>query len=196
MAPHHTTPHCLLPTGVWRNTAGSPLPAARRSMACTEESRLPKCRSRQCPTRAWRRIGLGPARTSVAPSGRAVQRPQSSPGQPPRPRCATHYTQRALRHTALPFCILPCARHPGHCHLVTAPSAHHTTPHHTTRQCNTALHSTPQQSTAHHITSQYSTAQHSTAQHIMHNAEKPEGPSPLPALFVFKGGWRCCRCGA
>ena len=42
----------------------------------------------------------------------------------------THNAQHAFRHTARPLCIVPCARHPGHCHLLTAPSAHthtHTT---------------------------------------------------------------------
>ena len=38
-------------------------------------------------------------------------------------RCATHYTQRTFMHTALSFCIFPCARHPGHCHLATVPWA-------------------------------------------------------------------------
>ena len=39
-----------------------------------------------------------------------------------------HNTHRARLYTPPPlFCIFPCARHPGHCHLVTAPSAHQTT---------------------------------------------------------------------
>ena len=51
-------------------------------------------------------------------------------GIPPPLRCA-HTACCALIHTALPFCIFPCARHPGHCHLAT-PSAHHTAPRHAT----------------------------------------------------------------
>ena len=47
-------------------------------------------------------------------------------------RYSTHlHTARAL-YTQPSRLPVPVGRHPGHCLLVTAPSAHHTTPHHTT----------------------------------------------------------------
>ena len=42
------------------------------------------------------------------------------------------YTQRAHNTHSPARLPLPLGRHPSLCHLVTAPSAHHTTPHHTT----------------------------------------------------------------
>ena len=112
---HHTTPHYTT------------------THYTTEVSQLPKSRPQHCPTRARRHIGLGPARTLVPPSGGAAGRPQGSL-EPERVttlchRCTTHYTQRAFRHTFLPSCITRMQDHPGHYHLPTAPSAHHTTPH-------------------------------------------------------------------
>ena len=43
------------------------------------------------------------------------------------------YTQRAHNTHSPARLPVPVGRHPGLCLLVTAPSAHHTTPHHTTR---------------------------------------------------------------
>ena len=60
---------------------------------------------------------------------------------------------------------VPVGRNPGHCLLVTAPSAHHNTTQHNTPQQNTTQHSTAQHSTAQHSTAHHSTAHHSTAHH-------------------------------
>ena len=82
--------------------------------------------------------------TTPAPSQDSLHKvAPSPPPHPPTPhthlglraiyghRCAnTLHTACAQTHSPP---VLHClyARHPGHCHLVTAPSAHHTTPHHT-----------------------------------------------------------------
>ena len=93
-------------------------------------------------TMAWakRHHGVGVAGTVAAPASGAARSPQGNlelrpPSRRPVPcyRCATHHTQRALRHPALPACITCMQDHPGRCHLVTVPSAHHITPHHTIR---------------------------------------------------------------
>ena len=56
---------------------------------------------------------------------------------------STHlHTARAL-YTQPSRLPVPVGRHPGHCLLVTAPSAHHTTPHHTTPHCTAPCHATP-----------------------------------------------------
>ena len=96
---------------------------------------LPRCQPHRCLARAWGHMGLGPARTSVAPSGRAARRPQGSLG---RVLCSTKerdgplpqvhhtlHTARVQTHSP-PFLHYPYARHPGHWHWVTVPSAHHT----------------------------------------------------------------------
>ena len=58
--------------------------------------------------------------------------------------CTTHSAH--LPH--LPVLLFPTARHPGHCLLVTAPSAHHITSH---------------DITSHHITSPHKTPHHNTS---------------------------------
>ena len=66
-----------------------------------------------------------PTPSHPAPPCPATPHPASPHPIPHAPRP----TQRAPR---TPHYALPTAPHnPGHCHLVTAPSAHHTTPHHT-----------------------------------------------------------------
>ena len=163
--PHHTTPHhtavlseqkdphCPLPVTVWQ---------------CTEGSQLPRCRPHQCPARAWRHIGLGPSRTSVAPSGRVARCPQGSLGRKPpstqesdSPRPQVHqtlHTAGIYTHSP-PVLHYPYAGHPSHCHWVTAPSAHHTTPHHTTPHHTTPHHTTPHHTTPHHTTPHHTTPQ-------------------------------------
>ena len=56
-----------------------------------------------------------------------------------------------------PVLHYPYARHPSHCHLVTAPSAHHTTPHHTT----------PYHATPHRTAPDYAMPYHSTPCHTI-----------------------------
>ena len=96
------------------------------------------------------------------------------------PPITTHlHTARAL-HTQPSRLPVPVGRYPGHCILVTAPSAHHIASHHIVSHHITAQHIASHRITSHHIVSyriashriasrhstQHSTAQHSTAQHI------------------------------
>ena len=122
-----------------------------------------------------RHDGMGVARTSTAPTSGAAGNPPNSFRLRPaeggrmrcRTKCKTHYTQRALRHTALPACIFLCARPSqplpfgnsafGTPHHTTP---HHTAPHHTMPSCHAmpcyantmARHATPHHTpyTTHH----------------------------------------------
>ena len=95
---------------------------------------------------------MGFARTSAAPAGGAAGRPKSGPelatvhrdDRPPCHRCATHHTEHVLTHSP-PILHSLYARHPGHCHLVTAPSTPpaHPTPPHPTPPHPTPPHPTP-----------------------------------------------------
>ena len=103
------------------------------------------------PLGARRHNGVGVVRPPTAPAGGVAGRPQGSPElRPlyvgtavPRHRCTTHSTQRAFRHTALPFCItrmqdIPsiwsqCLQH------TTSTTPHHTTPHQTTPHHTTPI---------------------------------------------------------
>jgi hypothetical protein len=76
-----------------------------------------------------------------------------SPLFPHFPTMTTHlHTARTL-HTQPSRLPVPVGRHPGYCLLVTVPSAHHTTPHHTR-----------------HITTWYHTTRHHTKLHCHHTA--------------------------
>ena len=78
------------------------------------------------------------------------------------PPLTTHsHTARAL-HTQPSRLHVPVGRHPGHCLLVTAPSAHHTTLHHTTPHHTTPHHTTPHHTTPHHTTPHHTTPHHTT----------------------------------
>ena len=80
---------------------------------------------------------------------------------------------------------VPVGRHPGHCLLVTAPSAHHTTPHHTTNHTtphhttphhtphHTTHHTTPHHTTPHHTTPHHTTPHHTTPHHTMPHYTTP-----------------------
>ena len=106
----------------------------------------------------------GPVRPSVT----ARKRRQGSVGQVRKctgPAMQQHtYTQRAHNTHSPARLPVPVGRHPGHCLLVTAPSAHHTTPHHTTPH-----HTTPHHTTPHHTTP------HQTTQHNTTPARVPGG---------------------
>ena len=83
-----------------------------RSCACTSRRR-----ERECSGNFW------------ADSSHLVGDLQVSP-TPLFPPISTHlHTARAL-YTQPSRLPVPVGRHPGHCLLVTAPSAHYTTPHH------------------------------------------------------------------
>ena len=62
---------------------------------------------------------------------------------------------------------------PGHCLLVTAPSAHHTTPHHTTPH-----HTTPHHTTSHHTTPHHTTPHHTTPHHTTPHHTTPHHTTP------------------
>ena len=75
------------------------------------------------------------------------------------------HTVRALY--TQPSCLpVPVGRHPGHCLLVTAPSAHPITSHHITSHHITSHHITSHHITSHHITSHHITSHHITSHHI------------------------------
>ena len=120
--------HCLAQCGSRQH---DPLPSAHCSVAvcgriptthctsqCSAGSQPPKSWPQNCPTRARRRIGSENSSSTIT----IRQRGRMSPRQPwssrPAPergtalchRCATHNTQRAFIHTALPACIFPHAR--------------------------------------------------------------------------------------
>ena len=97
------------------------------------------------------------------------------------------YTQRAHNTHSPARLPVPSGRHPGHCLLVTAPSAqnittqhnasqHSTTQHNTTQhnttQHNTAQHNTTQHNTTQHNTTQHNTTQHNTTQHVVYHDPK------------------------
>ena len=88
------------------------------------------------------------------------------------------YTQCAS-HTHSPARLpVPMGRHPGHCLLVTAPSAHHTTPHHTTPHHTTPHHTTPHHTTPHHTTPHHTTPHHTTPHHTTPHHTTPHHTTP------------------
>ena len=98
---------------------------------------------------------------------------------------AAHYSGTAGSHswlrtdTALPACIFPRARPSrGHCLLVTARSAHHTTPHHTTPHHTTPHHTTPHHTTPHHTTPHHTTPHHTTPHHTTPHHTTPHHTTP------------------
>ena len=122
-----------------------------------------------------------------------------------RPSATVHWSRlfnNTLAHSAhldtqpsrLP---VPVGRHPGHCLVVTAPSAQHNTTQHNTTQHNTTQHNTTQHNTTQHNTTQHSTTQHNTTQHnttqhnttqhnttqhktAQRNTTQPNPPQPPP----------------
>ena len=90
------------------------------------------------------------------------------------------------QHTACTLYIqpsrlpVPVGRHPGHCLLVTAPSARHNTPHHTTPHHTTPHHTTPHHTTPHHTTPHHTTPHRPTAPREG-GSERRENHSPLPS---------------
>ena len=108
-------------------------------------------------------------RGSMRPRVTAHMRRQGSVGQVREcagPAMEPHtYTQRAHNRHIPARLPLPLGRHPGHCLLVTAPSAQHNTTQHNTTQHNTPQHNTTQHNTTQHNTSQHNTTQHNTTQH-------------------------------
>ena len=104
----------------------------------------------------------------------------------------THLHAKSMLHTQPSRLPVPVGRHPGHCLLVTAPSAQHNTIQHNTTQHNTTQHNTTQHNTTQHNATQHtdtntntntqhqhqhqnkhqhSTAQHSTAQQKTQNTQ-------------------------
>ena len=69
--------------------------------------------------------------------------------------------------------------HPGHCLLVTAPSAHHTTPHRTTPHHTAPHHTTPHHTTPHHTTPHHTTPHHTTPHHTT-----PHHTTPHPGRWA------------
>ena len=82
------------------------------------------------------------------------------PRLPLLPPKTTHLRTECALHTQPSRLPVPVGRHPGHCILVTAPSAQHNTTQHNTTQHNTTQHNTTQHNTTQHNTTQHSTAQH------------------------------------
>ena len=112
-----------------------------------------------------------------ADSGRLLGDIHVSP-PPLFPPLTTHlHTVRAL-DTQPSRLHVPVGRHPGHCLLVTAPSAQHNTTQHNTTQHNTTQHNTTQHNTTQHNTTQHNTTQHNTTQ-----PPPRERTPPLDELF-------------
>ena len=122
--------------------------------------------------------GVGIARTSTAPAGGAIGSPKGSPelrppcvGMTPAPSQVrnTPHTARVQTHSP-PVLHYLYARHPGHCHLGTAPSAHHTTPQHKHKHKHNTDSNTNTNKVALHCTIPH----HSTPLHS----------SPLPTTII------------
>ena len=136
---------------------------------------------------------MGVTRGSTAPAHAATRGPPGSLERrllptrghvPQRPRCARHYTERALRHTALLACIFPRARLsqplPFGNSAFGAPrhtTPHHTTPHHTTPHHTTPHHTTPHHTTPHHTTPHHTTPHHTTPHHTTPHHTTPHHPA-------------------
>ena len=111
----------------------------------------------------------GPMRPCVT----AHRRRQSNAGQVrvcTGPAMQQHTSTQRAHNTHSPTRLpVPVGRHPGHCLLVTAPSAQHSTAQHTaphrTARYSTAHQSTPQHGNPEHGTALHSKAQHSKAKH-------------------------------
>ena len=93
------------------------------------------------------------------------------------PPVTTHLHTARARDTQPSRLPVPVGRHPGHCLLVTAPSAHHTTPHHTT---------------PHHTTPHHTTPHHTTPSPSENRAHRPGGDGescPGGARSLLPGQW-------
>ena len=125
---------------------------ARWCGCCRSYARTSRRREREYSGNFW------------ADSSRLVGDLQVSP-TPLFPPITTHlHTTRPLdtRPSRLPVSV---GRHPGHCLLVSAPSAQHNKAQHNATQHNTTQHNTTQHNTTQHNTTHHTTTQHNTTQH-------------------------------
>ena len=102
-----------------------------------------------------------------------------------------------IRIRAHPFCIFPCAKHPGLCQAGHSAFGipYHTTPHHTTPHHTTPHHTTPHHTTPHHTTPHHTgvppprrggvhTGLVRPRQGACHTAEGPPGPGQHDGVGV------------
>ena len=130
---HNTTQH----NTTQHNTPQHTTPNHTRGYAHAKaRATLLKARLGPSSTMAWVRLHQQAerereySRNFWADSSRLVGGLQVSP-TPLFPPISTHLHKARALDTQPSRLPVPVARHPGHCLLVTAPSARHTTPHHT-----------------------------------------------------------------
>ena len=170
-----STAHC--PQAVRQCVAGVPLPTALCPQLQCSRAHTVQCRAQHQAVRHHRESTDGAARHTqcsgpTRPCVTGNRRRQSNTGQVRLAKCDCALVQlcnNTLAHSAhldtqpsrLP---VPVGRHPGHCLLVTAPSAHRTAPHRTTPHHTTPHHTAPHR-TAPHRTTPHHTAPHHTTPH-------------------------------
>ena len=158
---------CPLPSAQNNSTAG------RTQCSIVHRTKQCKCSARHQAVQHHTNSTDGAARHAgcrgpMRPCVTARRRRQGSVGQARKctgPAMQQHtYTQRA--HNTHSPARLPVAvgRHPGLCLLVIAPSAHHTTPLHTTPHHTTPHHTIPHHTTRHDMTPLHTSRDHNRPQ--------------------------------
>ena len=192
--------HCPQPQAAWQCVT---LPTALCPQQQCSRAHTVQCSAQHQAVRRHTESTDGAARHArcsgpMRPCETAHRRRQGSVGQVREctgPAMQQHtYTQRAHNTHSPARLPVPVGRHPGHCLLVTAPSAQRNTTQHNTTQHNTTQHNTTQHNTTQHNTTQHNTTQHNTTQHntTQHNTTQHNTTREL----CRSEDWMLCRAHA